>query len=87
MKLNASELNVPTTTGDSSNLVPIVNGVLYIAGAVCVIVLIIAGINYATASGDAGKIARAKSMILYAVIGLLVIMCSFALVQFILGQF
>lgn len=65
----------------------IVNFVYYVAGIVAVIVIIIAGITYSTSLGDASRIARAKSMILYSVIGLAVLLAAFAITNFVMGRF
>jgi hypothetical protein len=59
----------------------------YIAGIVAVIVIVIAGIMYATSLGDSGRVTRAKNMILYAVIGLAVLLAAFAITNFVIGQF
>lgn len=65
----------------------IVNFVYYIAGIVAVIVIIIAGITYSTSIGDASRIVRAKSMILYSVIGLVVMLAAFAITNFVMSSF
>ncbi len=61
------------------------NLLYYIAGIVAVIVIIIAGINYITSVGDSGKVTRAKNMVLYAVIGLGLLMAAFAITSFVVG--
>ncbi|MFZ1301905.1 MAG: pilin [Candidatus Microsaccharimonas sp.] len=59
----------------------------YIAGIIAVVVIIIAGIMYVTSMGDSGRVTRSKNMILYAVIGLVVILVAFAITNFVLGAF
>ena len=51
---------------------------------IAVIVIIIGGIFYMTSQGDPGKVSRAKNTILYAVIGLIVSLLAFAIVNFVL---
>ena len=72
------------------NITNIINAVIVVLGIVCVIVMIIGGINYMTSSGDAGKVKKAKDTILYGVIGLVICVLAFAIVNFvivnILGQ-
>jgi len=63
------------------------NLVYYIAGIVAVVVIVVAGIMYATSLGDSGRVTRAKNMILYAVIGLAVLLAAFAITNFVIGQF
>jgi hypothetical protein len=54
------------------------------AGVVAVIVIIVGGIRYATANGDSSQITAAKNMIMYAVVGLIVIISAAGLTQFVL---
>lgn len=80
--------NQPGTADDlSNNIKTIVNVMLFILGAIAVIMIIIGGIRYATSGGDASGIKSAKDTILYAVIGLVVAILAYAIVNFILGAF
>jgi len=65
----------------------LVNGLLFILAAVSIIVIIFAGIFYSTSMGDTASITKAKNTLLYAVIGLIVAVCSYAIVNFVLNQF
>ena len=65
----------------------LVNSLLYVLGAVSVIVIIIAGIFYATSNGDAALITKAKNTLLYAVVGLLVAIMAYAIVSFVISRF
>lgn len=65
----------------------VINVALGVIAVIAVIVIIIAGILMATANGDAGKVAKARNAILYSVIGLLVCLLAFAIVNFIIGVF
>ena len=47
--------------------------VIGIAGVVAVIFVVIGGISYTTSAGDAAKLQKAKNMILYALIGLVIV--------------
>lgn len=64
----------------------LLNTVYSIAGIVAVLVIIVAGIYYATSNGDAGNIQRAKNAILYSVIGIIVIIMAFTITQFVIGR-
>ena len=81
-------MNVPNTVGGNTDLkqavVYIVNGVVGALAIVCVVVIIIGGVNYMTSSGDAGKVKKAKDTILYGVIGLVVCVLAFAIVNFVI---
>lgn len=58
----------------------IAGSLIYAAGPIAVLMLAIGGIRYIIAHGDSGQIDEAKKMIMYALIGLGVIIISFALV-------
>jgi TRAP-type C4-dicarboxylate transport system permease small subunit len=79
------------TVGDGkdtlvSNITNILNGIIAVLGLVCVVVIIIGGVNYMTSSGDAGKVKKAKDTILYGLIGLIVCVLAFALVNFVISN-
>lgn len=65
----------------------VVNVLLFVIGLISVIMIIIGGIMYSTSAGDSGAITKAKNTILYAVIGLVVALLAFAIVNWVVGQF
>lgn len=65
----------------------IVNLMLFILGAIAVIMIIIGGIRYATSNGDASAVKGAKDTILYSVIGLIVAILAYAIVNFVIDAF
>jgi hypothetical protein len=65
----------------------ILNTAYYAAGIAAVIVIIISAIFYTTSQGDASKTKRAKDGILYAIVGLVIIMMAFVITNFIIGRF
>ena len=65
----------------------VVNILLFILGAIAVIMIIIGGVRYTTSNGDSSAIKGAKDTILYAVIGLVVAILAYAIVNFVLGAF
>jgi Type IV secretion system pilin len=75
--------------GDSANTIigTVVNTLLFILGAVAVIMVIIGGFMYTVSGGDAGAVGKAKNTILYAVIGLVVAFLAYAIVNWVLGAF
>ena len=76
-----------TDEGDTliENVKTILSTIIGVLGFVCVVVMIIGGVNYMTSSGDAGKVKKAKDTILYGLIGLVVCVLAFALVQFVIS--
>lgn len=65
----------------------IITLLLYVLGVIAVIAIIVGGIRYATANGDSSQISSAKNTILYAVVGLVAALLSYAIVNFVLASF
>lgn len=80
---------VSAATGGESSLrqlvLTMVNYFLTFLGIVAVIMVIYGGITYVTAAGKDEQIGNAKKIIMYALIGIVIILLSFALVNTILG--
>ena len=62
----------------------VINLLLFIIGAIAVIMIIIGGIKYTTSNGDQAQVTSAKNTILYAVVGLVVAIMAYAIVNFVL---
>lgn len=78
--------DVPTQLfGAGSIFTTIVNVLLFIIGAISVIMLIFGGIRYTVSGGDSGAVSSAKNTILYAIIGLIIAFLAFAIVNWVLG--
>ena len=77
---------VSSGTDLKASVTGILTAIIAILGFVCVIVVIIGGVNYMTSSGDAGKVKKAKDTILYGLIGLIVCALAFAIVQFVINN-
>lgn len=71
--------------GQGSIFTTIVNVLLFVIGAISVIMLIIGGIRYTVSAGDSGNVTAAKNTIMYAIIGLVVAFLAFAIVNWVLG--
>ena len=81
--LPAPPPSLPTVTADAivSN---IVSTLLIVSGAASVVVIVIAGIMYTTSAGNEKRITTAKDAILYAVVGLIISILAFAIVNFVI---
>ena len=89
IKLAAGDPGKYTNNEDTDlmgSVTGIINAVIGVLGIVCVIVMIVGGINYMTSSGDAGKVKKAKDTILYGLIGLVVCVLAFAIVNFLISD-
>ena len=65
----------------------VVDVLLFVLGAIAVIMIVIGGIRYTISQGDSAAVTSAKNTILYAVIGLVVALLAYAIVHFVVGQF
>ncbi len=74
-----------TNIGDA--IQGVVNALLFALGAAAVIMIVIGGFKFVTANGNAETIKSAKNTILYAVIGLIVALMAYAIVNFIVRSF
>jgi len=81
-----AKLNKKTVTGSGGVFESATNALLYIIGAVSIIMIIVGGIRYVISNGAAEKITAAKNTILYAVIGLAIALLSYAIVNFVLNS-
>ena len=64
----------------------IVNVLLFLLGAIAVIMIIFGGIKYTTSNGDSSQVTSAKNTILYAVVGLVVAILAYAIVNFVISS-
>lgn len=60
------------------------NIIVFVTGAISVLMIIIGGLRYTISNGDQGSITSAKNTILYAIIGLIVSVMAYAIVNFVL---
>ena len=77
-------------TGSGADLegsfIKVINWVMGIVGMICVVVIILGGIQYMTSAGDAGKVKKAKDTILYGIIGLIVVALAATIVNFVIAN-
>ena len=69
---------------DSRSAGDFVNIMLFAVGILAVIMLIWGGIRYVLSGGDSGAVSSAKKTILYAVVGLIVAILAYAIVNFVI---
>jgi len=73
--------------GDTGVFRKITDVLLFILGAVSVIMIIIGGLRYVISGGNSTNVTAAKNTILYAIVGVIVAMLSYAIIHFVLGSF
>lgn len=65
----------------------IVNTLLFIVGALSVIMIIIGGIMYVVSGGNSNTVSVAKNTLLYSIVGLIVSLLAYAIVNWVLQLF
>lgn len=73
-------------TGDGGVLMIVANILSAVVGVAAVIVIIVAGISYMTSQGDSGKVQTAKNTIIFASVGLLVVLLARAIIGFVVTR-
>jgi cytochrome bd-type quinol oxidase subunit 2 len=73
--------------GNSGIFTQITNTILFIVGALSVIMLIYGGLRYIISGGDSKKVTDAKNTIMYAIIGLIIAVLSYAIINFVIRAF
>ena len=68
------------------SITTILNAIIGVLGLVCVIVIIMGGITYMTSSGETEKVKKGRNTILYGLIGLVICVLAFAIVNFVIGN-
>ena len=80
---------ISVATGGETSLrsivLTILNFFLAFLGLVAVIMVIYGGVLYVTSAGNEENVGKAKKILMYAVVGIVIILLSFALINTILG--
>ena len=76
-----------TLFGSSGTISTVTNVLLYIVGAIAVIMIVFGGLRYVISGGNSTQITAAKNTILYAVVGLIIALMAYAIINFVLGSF
>lgn len=87
---NCPEWENDNGISDNDNLMgtltTIINVVIGVVGFIAVAMIVMGGISYTTSQGDASKTKKAMNTILYGVVGLVVALLAFAVVNFVLSN-
>ena len=73
--------------GNSGVFSQISSVLLFIVGAIAVIMIVIGGLRYVISGGDASQVQAAKNTILYALVGIIVAILAYAAVNFVINSF
>jgi len=84
---DSSACNGATNTSNFENLLKkIINIFSAIVGVIAVIMIIIGGLRYITSGGDSSHVSTAKTTIIYALVGLIIVALAQLIVHFVLTQ-
>ena len=86
VKIDPRTVGVQITSG-TGTFAGLLTTVYFWAGIICVVMIIFGGYLYTTANANAQRLQRAKDTILYASVGVVVIILAFTITQYILGRF
>lgn len=79
--------NLPDTIfGDTGVFTTVVNTLLFVVGGVAVIMIIFGGFRYIISGGKAESVTSAKNTILYAIVGIIIALLSYAILNFIVNS-
>lgn len=79
-----SEDQQDSLDGDTGVFSIITQVLLFLVGAISVIMLVVGGIRYVVSGGDSSAVQSAKSTILYAIVGIVISLIAFAVVRFVI---
>lgn len=77
----------PGSNNLETSITDVTNVLLFVIGAIAVIVIIYGGIKFVTSDGDASKIKGARETILYAVVGIVIALIAYAIVRWVVLAF
>lgn len=76
----------PTTDPLVDRLEKIAQIVAYVAGGGAILMILVGSVQYVTSAGDSNKIGSAKNTIIYALIGLIVIVLATSIIEFVVNK-
>lgn len=71
--------------GNAGIVTQLTNVLLFIVGALSVIMLIFGGLRYVVSAGNASAVTAAKNTILYAIVGLVIAFLAYAIINFVMS--
>lgn len=81
-----SEMKGKSIDGDKGLIKTVVNVLLWAVGILSVIMIIFSGLRYITSAGDASKTKSAQSTLTYSVVGLIVAIMAYAIVNMVINR-
>lgn len=85
-KASVDEVGGSDASGLPETIKNTINILLYVAGVIAVIIIVIGGIRFVTSEGDANSANKAKNSVVYAAVGLVVAVIAYAIVNLVLSN-
>jgi hypothetical protein len=77
---------IPHTPADQTSIDNVLSIVFQITGSIALLMVVIGGFRYIVAHGDPSAVTQAKNTILYAIIGLLISIFAYTIVNFVIRR-
>lgn len=81
--VSTSELQGKSIGGPDGVIQSAVNILLWVVGILAVVMIIWSGLRYIWSNGDSSKITSAKNTLIYSIVGLVVAILAYAIVNFV----
>lgn len=82
----AGNVNTGATDTIPETIQQVTDILLFLLGAVSVIMLVIGGFKFVTSNGNAEQVKSAKNTIMYAIIGVVVALLAYAIIDFVVDN-
>jgi hypothetical protein len=73
--------------GNAGIFTTISNVMLFMVGAISVVMVVVGGLRYVISGGNTTNVGAAKNTILYAIVGLIISLLAYAIINFVIGSF
>ena len=82
-----ADLQKPGSDGTFSNVFTnIVNILLYVVGVIAVVMIVVSGIRMTVSRGKPDSVSKARNSLLYSIVGLVIAVSAYAIVNFVLSR-
>ncbi len=85
-KASVDEVGGSEASGLPATIKNTINILLYVAGVIAVIIIVIGGIRFVTSEGDANSANKAKNSVVFAAVGLVLAVIAYAIVNLVLSN-
>lgn len=83
IEVGTDEIGIPNVQANGGTLDSIFAQVFLAIGALAFLFLVIGAFRYVTSRGDSGDVTQAKNTMLYSIVGIIIAVSAFAIIQFV----